>query len=339
MENNEVIVPAADPSEEQPTQAIPEETAENSPEPAEPVAEQPEEAAAETAEPEPEEPGEPEGEENEEAPAEEPEPEESQPDYVKATLESGIVPLELRFCQINDCYSRLPIAYRTATVINSVTMGVLNQERYEYAADSTEQGIRLARWNIVEAMKTIKKFEEAGRHIQWLSVRCPAGLAAQVDMYTWMKALMEENDFHTPEKLCLEFPQSLLFEESEKTQISILNLKLLNIKSLMSGCAASDCPVGNLIDCPVDMVLLDESKTRLAGDRDKGSVITSLMQYIRSMNIEIIADGIVEDDQIQVCSRAECIGYIVSNDYYGYIEHGSKTMTLEEAIAQKEEET
>ena len=335
MENNEEFIPNADPSEETPAEVIPEETAAEAAEPeqteetAEQTDSQEEAEAAETEEPI----------DGEEETAEEAEPEEVQPDYVKATLESGIVPLELRFCQINDCYNRLPIAYRTETVINSVTMGVLTQDRYEYAADSTEQGIRLARWNIVEAMKTIKKFEEAGRHIQWLSVRCPAGLASQVDMYSWMKTLMEENDFDLPEKLCLEFPQSLLFEESAKTQISILNLKLLNIKSLMSGCAASDCPVGNLIDCPVDMVLLDESKTRLAGDRDKGSVITSLMQYIRSMNIDIIADGVIEDDQIQLLNRAECIGYIVSNDYYGYIEHGSKTMTLEEAIAQKEEET
>lgn len=335
MENNEEFIPAADPSGEQPEEAETktEEIAEDVKEPVE--AAEAEEVPAEEAETD----GEDEPAETEEPQSDESQPEEIQPDYVQATLESGIVPLELRFCQINDCYNKLPIAYRTSTVINSVTMGVLTQDRYEYAADSTEQGIRLARWNIVEAMKTIKKFEEAGRHIQWLSVRCPAGLASQVDMYSWMKTLMEENDFHTPEKLCLEFPQSLLFEDSGKTQISILNLKLLNIKSLMSGCAANDCPVGNLIDCPVDMVLLDESKTRLAGDRDKGSVINALMQYIRSMNIDIIADGVIEDDQIQLLNRAECIGYIVSNDYYGYIEHGSKTMTLEEAIEQKEEDT
>lgn len=266
------------------------------------------------------------------------EPQEEAPDYVRMTLDSGIAPLELRYCQVNDCYGKLPVAYRTSTVINSVTMGVLTQEKYSFAADSTEQGIRLARWNICEAMKAIKKFEEAGRHIQWLSVRCPAILATEVDMYDWMKKLMEENDFQTPEKLCLEFPQSLLFEQNEKAQISVLNLKLLKVKSIMSGCAANDCPIGNLMDVPVDMVFLDESKTKLTGDRDKGAVISALLQYIRSMDIEIIAEGVIEDDQLPLLHRAECFGYIVSDDYYGYTEYGSKTMTLEEAIAQKEED-
>lgn len=345
MENNEELIPEADLTEEQVLEAEDPETEETEgtaePETAE-GEEKTEEAAEENSDESSAEDSEKsgDGKPSEETEGnEEPEVEiQVKPDYVKATLESGIVPLELRFCQINDCYNKRPIAYRTETVINSVTMGVLKHDRYSYAADTTEQGIRLARWNIVEGMKTIKKFEEAGRHIEWLSVKCPAGLAAEVDMYDWMKQLMEENDFHTPEKLCLEFPQSLLFDQSEKVQISILNLKLLNIKSMMSGCAASDCPIGNLLDCPVDMVLLDESKTRLTGDRDKGHVINSLIQYIRSMNIDIIAEGVIEDDQLSVLSRAECIGYIISDDYYGYIDHGSKTMTLEEAIAQKEEE-
>ena len=65
------------------------------------------------------------------------------------------------------------------------------------------------------------------------------------------------------------------------------------------------------------LYVLKQTKTRLTGDRDKGHVINTLIQYIRSMNIDIIAEGVIEDDQLSVLSRAECIGYIISDENCG----------------------
>ena len=261
----------------------------------------------------------------------------AQPDYVGMTLSSGVAPLEMRFSQINSCYRRLPIAYRAHTFINSVTMGVITPEQYSFAADGTDRGLRLAEWNITEAMKAIKKFEEKGRHIEFLSVRCPAKLAARSDLYEYMKGLMEQNDFHSPEKLCLEFPQSLLFEDPEATNLSMLNMKLLKVKTMMSGCGAEDCPVSVLLRVAVDMVLLDPSVIMLLESRNKGTAARSFLSYLRSLSIDLIADGVYSDGQITLLNRGDVFGYIPSSGFRGTVEHGPLRMTLDEAISQNEE--
>ena len=260
-------------------------------------------------------------------------------EYVRQTKESGVPPLELRYCPINDCYSKMPIAYRTATLINSVVMGVIQQEEYSFAANFTETGIRLAKWNIMEAVRAIRAFEEAGRHVQWISVRCPVSLATNVDLYEWMGDLLRKTGLETPEKLCLEFPQSILYAKEASAGHSILDMKLLKVRTIMSGCAAGDCPTSRLTAIPMDMVLLDRATTAYTGSRNKPNLIPTLVQYIRSMRVEVVADGVNDDEQIRALNRAECVGYTTLPTYVGTTEPGGRRMTLEEAIAQREEET
>lgn len=260
------------------------------------------------------------------------------PDLVGMTIASGVKPLEMRFAQINSCYRKLPIAYRSFTYINSISMGVIPPEKYAFAADVSEQGMAIAKWNIREGIRTVRRFISEGRHVDFVTVRCPAKLAFEVDLYDWMKGIMEEYDFHTPEKLCLEFPQSLLYENEEKARLSMLNLKLLKVRTVLSGCGADDCPTSRLLRVPVDMVILDPAMTVLAGDRDKSNSLSMLISYLQSMQTEVIAEGVRNDDQIATLSRAGCIGYIPSPAYSGTVNHGPLRMRLDEAVIQKEED-
>ena len=257
------------------------------------------------------------------------------PDYVGMTLHSGVAPMEMRFSQINSCYRRQPIAYRSFTYVNSVTMGVLSPEKYNFVADSTEAGLRVAAWNIRQAIRTVQKLLLAGKEVSFVTARCPASLVTSVDTYEWVKAIMEENNFTTPDKLCLEFPQSLLYEDQEKARLAILNLKLLKVRSLMTGCGADDCPLALLLRIPVDMVLLDPSVTALVCDRNKSGATASLITYLRSMQMDILADDVRSDDTITALSRADCLGYIPSPAYEGAVVHGRLRMTYEDVEALK----
>ena len=274
------------------------------------------------------------------APSETPSADETSaaPDYVRMTLDAGVPPLEMRFSQINHCYRRLPIAYRSFTYINSVIDGVIPPEKYSFAADRSDRGLRIAKWNLVEAMKAVRKFEEAGRHVEFVTARCPASLALEPDLYGWVKTLMEENDFHTPEKLCMEFPRTLLFKDEETVRASVLSMKLLKVRTMLSGCGEKDCPVTLLLNVPVDLVLLAPWVSALADSRNKGVAVAALLAFLRSLPCEVIGDGLYNDQQISVFSRAECFGYIPSSGYNGVVSHGRLRMPLDEAIAQKEEE-
>lgn len=259
-------------------------------------------------------------------------------DYVKMTLSAGIAPLEMRFAQINSCYRRLPVAYRSFTYINSVIEGVIPPEKYAYAADETDRGERIARWNITKAMEAVERFAAAGRDIDFVTARVPASLTRLPDLYAWMKELMASRGFASPEKLCLEFPRSLVFEDVETARPSLLAMKLLKVRTLMSGCGERDCPVTALIELPVDMVLLTPRMSALSDNRDKNHVFTEFVNFLHALPADVIGDGLYNDEQISAHSRADCIGYIPSAGYAGAVEHGSLRMTLDEAVSQKEED-
>ena len=268
---------------------------------------------------------------------EEAEPEPIKPDYVGMTLASGVAPLEVRFSQINSCFRKLPVAYRAHTFINSVTMGVLTPDEYTFASDGTDRGVKLARWNVEQAIAAVREFDAAGRNVQFVTARCPARLALEDDLFQWMKDILDETDFHSPEKLCLEFPQSLLFEDEDKVRLSVLNMKLLKVKTMMSGCGADDCPVAKLLRIPVDMVMLDPSVTTLVDNRNKGNATQSLIGFLRTIPVDVIGEGVYNENQITALSRSDCYGYIPSSGFQGKVGHGPLRRTLQEAVSQQEE--
>ncbi len=258
---------------------------------------------------------------------------------VKKTVNSGVRPIVLRYSQINGTDTNLPIAYRTQTYIRSNTLGVLTPLEYTQSCDGVESGLRLAEWNVVEAMRQITALVKKGRQVEWVSVRCPSELAVKVEMYTWMRRLIAREHFKYPEKLCIEFPVSLLSERTELARLSVLDMKLLGVKTMLVDCAADNCPMSRLVQIPVDFVLITPEVTALAGSRNKPEVFPTLVSYLRSMRTAVYADGVQKDSQITTLLRSDCAGYAVSADYKGKkaLPFG-RNMSFKTAAAQKDTE-
>lgn len=272
------------------------------------------------------------------AAGEEDEQRSNKPDYLALTLESRVMPLEMRFSQINNCYKKLPFAYRSYTYVNSVIDGIISPERYSFAADQTEQGIRLSRWNVENAAYSIRKMNSAGRHVEFITARVSPKIIDQVDFYAYIKELADGCRLNDYSQLCLEFPRTVLFEDHEKVRGAVLALKLLKIKSMLSGFGESDSAVTPLMDIPFDYVVLAPALTPKMTDPSKKAAMESFMSFIRLLGCDIIAENATDDDLINVLLRADCAGYIPSPDYHGTAEHGRLRMPLDEALLQNDSE-
>ena len=272
-----------------------------------------------------------------EAEAEQP-PEPKKPDYLEMTIQSCILPLEMRFSQINGCYKKTPRAYRSATFLNSIIEGVIPPEKYLYAADETDRGVRLSKWNIGDAIKAVRAFEEKGRNVDFVTARVSPRIVREVDFYGYIKGMLDEFGFDEPEKLCLEFPRSVFYEDEEQTRMAILSMKLLKVKTMVSGLGAKDCPITPLLRLPFDFVILSPWLAPYTQDRAKLPAMEAMLAMLHGFGCQVIAEGARNDDQIKVFSRADCYGYIPSVAYKGEVEHGRLRMPLDEAVLQSEEE-
>lgn len=266
------------------------------------------------------------------------EPQAPKPDYLTMTLESRVLPLEMRFSQINNSYKKAPFAYRSYTYINSVIDGIISPERYSFAADQTEQGIRLSRWNIAEAAKAAKKLADAGRETQFVTARVSPKIVDQLDFYAYIKEFADNCGVEDYTKLCLEFPRTVLFEDQQKVREAILALKLLKIKSMLSGCGNTDSAVTPLFDIPFDYVILAPSLAYRIDDRGKKAAMEAFLSFLRLLGCDVIADNVENDDQISALIRADCVGYIPSPKYHGTADHGRLRMPLDEALLQSDSE-
>ena len=152
-----------------------------------------------------------------------------------------------------------------------------------------------------------------------------------------MKHLISREKFKYPEKLCLEFPPSLLNEKVDDARLSVLDMKLLGVKTLLCGCAGGDCPMSKIVSIPVDMVMLAPSATALIGSRNKPKVISSLVPYLQSMRAEVYAEGILNDEQITLLNRMDAVGYITSKKYQGKLPC-ERNMSVLKALSQKDTE-
>lgn len=256
---------------------------------------------------------------------------------VSRTLDSGVLPLVLRYYQINSCETAMPVAYRTQTLVRSMSHGYLTPQEYTAACESDEVGFRMAEWNVREAMKHITHFVESGRNIEWISVRCPSGMVEKVDFYLWMKRLIKENKFRYPTKLCLEFNTSLLSRRTDAARLAVLDMKLLGVKTMLTGCADETCSTARLVDIPVDLVMLSPSATKWTGSRNKPQLVPTLVSYLKSMRTQVYADGVLNDEQIRLLSRFECEGYATASSYKG--ERATcRNMGVRKALAQKDTE-
>ena len=129
-----------------------------------------------------------------------------------------------------------------------------------------------------------------------------------------------------------------MYEQEEAARAMVLSMKLLKVRTMMSGCGEKDAPLTPLIQIPLDYVTVAPWVTVLADDRNKGASVTALLGFLRSLPCDVIADGVCNDEQISALSRADCFGYIPSSAYRGSVFHGRLRMMLEEAVAQREEE-
>lgn len=248
-------------------------------------------------------------------------------DYVKMSVDSGVSPLELRFVPIVSCETGFPVAYKTKTQINSNIMGTLTEEDYTNITDRMDCGTELLKHSLQHVLTAVAKFEEKFRNVSFFTVRCPVGIADNQRLYDTLSAVLKKNPLIKPEKICLEFPPELLEKDVETAKKCLNDAKLLKVRTLIGECGKEGFPLTRLIDITPDVVILDKEATKWAGDRNKPRLLTSMIAYLGSMGISVLATG--NEKQRKAMRTTDCIGFIYDDE---------KTLSLEEALAQKEEE-
>lgn len=231
-------------------------------------------------------------------------------DYVSLSVKSGVAPIELLYRPIIDCETGRVLALLAETVINSSLLGRLNEVDYTGVCDGRLSGIALFVQSLRHALCDLDVFRARFAPPSFLSIRCPAELAEapDVDLFSTVRNVLKGHRNVSPSALCIAFPASLTEKQTEKARKAILDLKVLKVKTLITGCGKEDFPISKLVTITPDAVVLDESATAWAGSRDKPRLFPALVTYLKSMGIEAYAEG--AEEKRHAMRNTDCAGFI-----------------------------
>jgi len=246
--------------------------------------------------------------------------------YLKMSKETGIDPLELKFYPIVDIEDGLPIAYRSKLVIHSVILGDMDEPSYIEVSDKHRCSIELFKRNVIHVLKAYKQFLKRDRHIDFISIRCPAELIKRVDLYEMLHQLLEDNKWFEPAKLCLEFPSKIMLEDTELSKRVFLDMKLLGITTAINGCGNDNFLLSKLVSVTPNYVYLEKDTTSFAGSRNKPQLLSSMIDYIKAMGINTICEGVAENRKA-----------LMNTDAVGFYDINSEELDIYDAVMQKED--
>lgn len=211
-------------------------------------------------------------------------------DYVRLSVDSGVEPLELRFFPYvaMDAGS---MAYRTETIIHSVILGSLTEKDFGRVVDKRECGLTLFEHTIQHLINAFWKLDKEDSKIEFFSVRCPAVVVRNYSLYEIITQILAKNPGFPSNRLCIEFHSDILNGDKEKAATAMKDLKLLQVKSLIVDSGEDDFPLSRLVTVTPDYLLLSEEATKWAGNRNKPRFLSSMIDYVRSMDVKVFATG------------------------------------------------
>ena len=233
---------------------------------------------------------------------------------VEETVRSGIAPCGQRYEGIFDGYSEFPFAFRASAYPFTTAAGVI--ENALEKAEGTETGARLSVRGIVRAMRLFAELTKKRSNVRMIWVKVTGSLLDVEDLFSALSAAIEKEGFEEAEKICLEFPISILEKEKSALKRALSEIKAVGFKVALSP-VKKDFAFAALTEIKFDYVFLSPEFTALAEDRSNVGVLAAIVALLHTMGVGVIAEGVMSDDVIRELTAVECAGIIPSDGYNG----------------------
>lgn len=255
--------------------------------------------------------------------------------FVKYTVDSGVKPIEVLLLPIYDCYNGDKIAYKSLIRVNSVLTGTLNPSDYLNCIADEKTLEAFAYRSIKKTLSAQNALKNAGVRFKNLFVGCNASFLYSDGLYTSLKALIAENGVNGKDNgVCVEFSGSVTEIETVKLKDAFSDIRSAGFKVAVDGYGGEGFSIEKLLSVCPDYVFLDEKAAGLAVDREKRAALAPLVNFARSLGAEIIAQGVVSDDELREFRSRDCFGFIPDGRYRGVLDVGGLSATVAETIAE-----
>jgi len=231
-----------------------------------------------------------------------------QEEKIMEAVASGVSPIQLKKVNIRGCSTHSPIAFYNTLFINSTLLGVMAPELYTPTATLSNQSIPLFKRALVQAKEKMLELKAGRSRIEWMTLKCPLDVLVAPDLSDILNETLPEEWQRS--MLCLEVPESILYEDSQKYEDVFFQLKVLGVKTLLSGFGTEKCPIMRLLSFQFNYVMLDASLASYMRDEKTVPVGTGISSLAASTKASVIATGVENTEEASLWYRGGCDFYI-----------------------------
>jgi len=194
------------------------------------------------------------------------------------------------------------------------TKGLVFPNKFISLAESTGLILQLGSFVIKTAAKMINKLNQLGYRDTHIAVNVSIRQFQKDNLYQDLKLAMDENLIN-PNQLDIEITESVMMENADYTLKILDKIKKLNIKISMDDFGTGYSSLAYLKKLPIDSLKIDKmfvDDIQQYGD-NKSLLLNTIIAMAHTLNLNVIAEGVEEQYQINYLEKQEC------NLYQGYI--------------------
>ena len=195
-------------------------------------------------------------------------------------------------------------------------LGFLSPQKFLPAAEESGLIVSLDRWVMRKSLQQMKVWKDEGLALGRLSLNLTMQHIDQTDFLEFLTNLMAEIGC-TGETLAFEITEGQLMTNPEKTIESLNRISELDIKIAVDDFGTGYSSLAYLKKLPVNTLKIDKEFIRdLPGDEDDVSIVKSIIALSKSMNMEVLAEGVETEEQLKFLNEEGCNltqGYYLSH--------------------------
>jgi EAL domain-containing protein (putative c-di-GMP-specific phosphodiesterase class I) len=131
----------------------------------------------------------------------------------------------------------------------------------------------------------------------------------QADFVAKVQAAVQRHSIN-PMLLKIELTESMLLEEIEDTIATMNALKEIGVRFSLDDFGTGYSSLQYLKQLPLDQLKIDQSFVRdLASDSSDRAIVLTIIAMARSLNLDVIAEGVETEEQRQILLNKGCTHY------------------------------
>ena len=189
---------------------------------------------------------------------------------------------------------------------NHPVKGMLSPDEFIPLAEDSGLIVELGRHLLIMACEQAAKWQERLADPIYVSVNISAKQLRNPSFVSFVQDVLDRTGLD-PANLALEMTETVLMDRPETT-LGILNqLKQLGIRIFLDDFGTGYSSLSYLQQFPVDVIKIDRFFVSALDNDDSGrEIVTAIMALAESLNMNVIAEGVEELNQLQSLEALRC---------------------------------